>query len=118
MKAVSKILPPRSQKASSRMAPDEKVLKSSKPSATADACLARPGMERLGMIPVLGPSGRLSRVRVRTCGVSIENSMPASARHLSSTRRLPSVSPQLMPGASNSCLPARMACDAASASKE
>ncbi len=107
-----------SQKASSRMAPEEKVRKSSKPRATAEADLARPGMERLGMTPVLGPSLRLSSVWTRLAGVSTEKSMPASVRHLSSTRALPRLSAQLMPGAANSWRLAKMASAAASTSNE
>ena len=51
------------------MAPEAKLRKSSKPSATAEACLPRPGMERLGMTPALAPSLRLSSVLTRLRGL-------------------------------------------------
>ena len=63
-------------------------------------------------------SGRPEIVLMRRAGFSISYSSPTAARHLSSTRRLPRLSAQLMPGQANSCLPARIASPAASTSKE
>ena len=71
------------------MAPEAKLRKSSKPSATTEAGLPSPGICALGDARCRRPERAAGeRVAVRLAGFSISYSIPASARHLSSTRRI------------------------------
>ena len=79
---------------------------------------ARPGIARLTIAVPPERSGRPEIVLTRLAAFSMPYSSPTAVRHLSSTRRLPRLSAQPMPGQANSCRPARIASPAASASNE
>ena len=80
---------------------DEKLRKSSKPSATTEAGLrqARESARRGIAVPPAPSVRPADRVAAALPASRSSYSSPAAARHLSSTRRLPRLSAQLMPGA-------------------